>query len=276
MDSVDGEFSKGPVMSLPAELNFLAPSKVEGLLRVGKSSDGGYVIPASCALDVDTLISFGVSTDWSFEEGFKKINPNIDIQTYDYTVSDHILKRNFQKGLLLALLGRVSLRELKIRFELWRSFRSFVTVTALHFPERIHNRVENAYDATPEKVFGRTQSSRIFLKMDIEGSEYRVIDGIVKYADRIRGLVVEFHDTGPLREVFCKAVKKLQEKYEIVHVHGNNYGAMAPDNLPDVLEITFARSGSVQGCGRQSLLPVADLDFPNNPERADYELRFSL
>jgi len=262
--------------SLAEDLNFLAPYEVDSLIRVGRSHDGGYVIPEPCARAVDTLVSFGVSTDWSFEEHFRRLNPRIALQTYDHTVSERIFRRRFERGLVKLALGRLSPRELSARFALWRAFRAFQVGGAEHFEERICGRPERERDATLDKVFGRTESSHVFLKIDIEGSEYGIIDDILRYADRIRGIVIEFHDTDKLREVFCHAVKTLQRCFEIVHVHGNNFGPVGRDDLPDVLEITFVEKGRAQGRAKRTTLPIAALDSPNNPAHEDYEMRFRL
>lgn len=39
-----------------------------------------------------------------------------------------------------------------------------------------------------------SEADRIFLKVDIEGSEYRLLREIEAYSPNIAGLVIEFHD----------------------------------------------------------------------------------
>lgn len=36
--------------------------------------------------------------------------------------------------------------------------------------------------------------SALFLKIDIEGFEYRILDEIIQYSDILTGVVIEFHD----------------------------------------------------------------------------------
>ena len=43
-------------VQVPASLSWLAPIEVEGLIRVGGSSDGGYVIPEALLRGADALI----------------------------------------------------------------------------------------------------------------------------------------------------------------------------------------------------------------------------
>lgn len=274
MDELNRDAAQRSSLALPPELNFLAPFVVDEMIRVGKPNDGGYVIPRSSTLEVDTLVSLGVSTDWSFDQHFKRLNPHIQIHAYDHTISEDLFRRSYQRGLVHFLLGTISRADLSERRTLLRSYRAFFSGDARHFAERIHNRLDTPRDITIDKVLARTTSNRIFLKIDIEGSEYRIIDSLLGNAARIVGMVIEFHDTDPLRQVFCRAVKRLQEAFDIVHFHANNFGAVAEDNLPEVVELTFARA-AVARVGRRSHLPLAGLDNPNNPRRPDYEISFS-
>ena len=57
----------------------------------------------------------------------------------------------------------------------------------------------------------------IFIKMDIEGSEYRLLDDILKYASDISGLVIEFHDVDLHQERILNFIQKLP--LTLVHIH---------------------------------------------------------
>jgi hypothetical protein len=57
------------------------------LKRVGSHNDGGYLIPAELIKKTQTLLSFGLNDDWSFEESFKKINDRCNVYTFDHTVN---------------------------------------------------------------------------------------------------------------------------------------------------------------------------------------------
>jgi len=258
-----------------SSLNFLAPIITDDLIRVGNQNDGGYVVPRRAVRSSTALVSFGVSTDWSFEQHFMQINPDVEIHAYDHTVSERLFKHNFHKGLVKFLLGALAFDALRNQFELWRSFRAFFGQHATHFRQRIYDAHLQPLDATLEEVFARTRSGKIFLKIDIEGGEYRIIGDILRNADRIEALVIEFHDTKPLREVFCGAVRRLQERFDVVHLHGNNCGPLAPDGFPDFVEITFAKRRDAVARSRRSSLPIEGLDAPNDAGREDYRLLFS-
>ena len=52
------------------------PKTAEGLRlrRVGAVGDGGYVIPDSCTPKTRTLLSLGLSLNWSFDDEFKGLS----------------------------------------------------------------------------------------------------------------------------------------------------------------------------------------------------------
>ena len=57
------------------------------LIRIGNDFDGGYVLPRSSIDGVNTLISFGVGSNWTFESFIEKLLPTIKIYGFDHTVS---------------------------------------------------------------------------------------------------------------------------------------------------------------------------------------------
>jgi hypothetical protein len=261
-------------LTIPPSLNSIAPFVTDRLTRIGKINDGGYVIPESVIAETDFLISFGISDDWSFEEHFRQLKPTVHIHAYDHTVSAQAFAIELVFALARLLSGRGSFKDVLDRAQILKSYKAFFTGTVTHFRERIYNRVEAPFDVTLDKVFGRTTSSSVFLKIDIEGCEYRIIDHVIEYSDRIVGIVIEFHDTDPLRPVFDASIRKLQERFTIVHVHANNYGGVAQDNLPDFLELTCVRTSRVRHDGKRRNLPLPIVDYPNNPRKPDYAMSF--
>jgi hypothetical protein len=145
----------------------------------------------------------------------------------------------------------------------------------MHFQEEIHHGGTKSTYASIDKVFARTRSQRIFLKIDIEGSEYSIIDDVLRYAERITCIAIEFHDTEALRDTFCSAVRRWQRAFHIVHLHGTNLNHVAPDGLPNCVEMTFAPGAAPPDAKLRSSLPLAGLDSPNNPTQPDRCIRFS-
>ena len=60
---------------------FFRPKKIDQLIRLGKESDGGYLVNRDDIFESEVLLSFGISDDWSFEYDFYKLN-NLDIYAF--------------------------------------------------------------------------------------------------------------------------------------------------------------------------------------------------
>ena len=74
--------------------------------------------------------------------------------------------------------------------------------------------------------------------------------------------------------MFERALKAATDRFEIVHVHANNFVPPYRDGFPEACEITLARRDLAQGTKRRHNLPLPDLDRPNDPRTPDYRLTF--
>ena len=259
---------------IPAELDFLAPYVVEDLIRVGRFNDGGYVIPSASVCAANFLISCGISDDWSFEEHFRRINPEVKIHAYDHTVSSWGFSASAIRGLLKLPIGKTSFNNLSRRYTLLSSYKRFFKGDVQHFKERINCDSSLSCDITPTAAFKRTGSDKVFLKIDIEGDEYKIIEDLVAHSSHVVGMVIEFHSTNALRPLFVRSVQSLQRVYEIVHLHANNFASIGDDGLPNALEITLIRKSKLMSLDRRRRLPIPLLDSPNNPLKSDYWMDF--
>ena len=261
---------------LPPSLAYLRPVVVDDLVRLGGGTDGGYLLPQRLLGEIDAVLSFGLATDWSFEEQLAHLHPRIPIHVYDHTVGAKTYYRAAKSRSLKFLGGRTSFADVRTRWKTYIDYGRFFSGGHRHYAERVFNRRDNANDATLDIAFGRLSDARhVLLKIDIEGGEYRILPALGRFADRIDLLAVEFHDTDPLRPVFEAQLRALLEHFAIVHLHGNNIAGVAEDGLPDALEISFANKRHRLSEQRRDRLPLAGLDQPNDPKRPDYELVFT-
>jgi hypothetical protein len=262
---------------LPSTLQQFNPLIIEDLIRLGANADGGYVVPRSVVMTADVALSFGIGMNWSFELDLAKLRPDIHVHAYDNSVGDSKFLEYFLSAWNNFMQSQGSLSEIRAIVELYESFRSFFQGKVTHFQERIFDRVVHPADITVDKVFARLNGrERILLKMDIDGGEYRIMEELLRQQSRIPLMVIEFHATEFLRDLFLDKVAQVLQHYDVVHIHGNNYVGTAPDRLPGVLEITFLHKTLCPvAAARRNRLPLPGLDFPNNPMKADHEFVFA-
>jgi hypothetical protein len=259
----------------PIELSDFHPVACESLARLGSPNDGGYVVPLVAVVASNALLSFGLAHDWRFERDFKKHNPGAIIHCYDPTVS-LLTAFQFSVGQLLRFLLRFRTRYL-VRAATWIDYIVFFRANVVHFKQRIwRDRQEN--NTTVDDAFGRLPSGcQVFAKLDIEGSEYRILDDLLRYSRNITSLAIEFHDVDIVTGLFNSLVEKIKRDFYIVHIHANNMGGMAPFHFPIAPEITFLNKRFFNSVPSPSQLeyPVPGLDNPNRPDFPDFSFEFT-
>jgi hypothetical protein len=256
------------------QLSDFHPVACERLARIGSANDGGYVVSLDAVRAADALLSFGLSHDWTFERDFKKHNAEAVIHCYDHTLS---LRTAFEYsiGQLLRFVLQFKTRALRKAFT-WIDYLFFFRGDKIHFRQKIW-RDNQDNSATVEDAFGRLPAQcSVFLKIDIEGSEYRILDDVVQHSPNIVSIAIEFHDVDILSEQFSSLVEKIKRDFYIVHVHGNNMGGAAPSGFPIAPEITFLNKRFFSSPPPPSRLkyPIPGLDRPNNPRLPEFTFKF--
>ncbi len=241
------------------------PKHLYDLIRIGKNNDGGYLIEKQSLESARSLISFGLSTDWSFEKHFYKLNPVL-IHSYDHTLTLGFLLKNIFKNFMKILIGKIMLpiRSIGIAIDYLIFFRD----NKLHFLEKIGSEQKAT---SLNKVFSKIDENKkpFFIKIDIEGSEYRIMDDLIDNADDISGLAIELHDVDLHKEKIENFIKNFSLK--LVHIHPNNFSDLDKNGDPTTLEITFANSPKI--INSKSKIPH-ELDQKNNPDGDDQILNF--
>lgn len=250
---------------LPAEW---APVQGVRLVRVGPAHDGGYVIPEPVMDRVDVLVSCGLNDDWRFEQDFLA-RTGARVECYDHTVDDAFWRWRLVRHGIALRHGptRQRLRELRKRAE-YMSFFDGDSAT--------HHRVKIGYDGVGStslsSVLEAELGRAVFLKIDIEGAEYRVLEEILEHSSGVLGFVVELHDIDLHRARISQFVAAATD-YRVVHVHANNYGGTDGNGDPLVIEMTFARADLLTRDPHYSDAGPS-LDSPNDPRSSELSVRF--
>jgi hypothetical protein len=266
------------------------PIKLDDLVRLGRESDGGYVVSKRQIEKTDILLSFGISDDWSFETDFEKLK-NVEIFAYDYSVSTKYKLNEIRDNFGCMLGGLLVLRRSKVKAG-WRKISEIKrNLDRLYgyFQEKYGRRFIPKYlgDSDNDEyisfhtIFRELSDAgklSVFIKMDIEGSEYTALPHLPPYFDKINGLVIEFHGLNQ-GKAFEETTKLLLNDYYVAHVHANNAcGYIINSTLPMILEITFIHKNMLSpGSVEPSTFkyPIKGVDFPNMETLDDIVLNFS-
>ena len=119
------------------------------------------------------------------------------------------------------------------------------------------------------RIMSEINSDKIFLKIDIEGSEYSILNEIIQNQEKIVGLVIEFHNIQRNMDILTDFIKKF--KLEITHIHPNNYSELDKDGNPEIIEMSFEKNPQI--LGDEKIFPNA-LDMKNWKRGPDIEINF--
>lgn len=272
-------------------LNFLRPVSIKNKERMGNQQDGGYVIYKKTLASTDQLLTYGVGWDTSFEEHFKESTGKAVIMFDPTMYGKYFLSFRYLKELLIRFRLSQAFTYLLVVKKIWLQHRMFHK-KELHFVNEGLSAIKREKYDTLESHMERfgLKNKQLLLKIDIEGGEYAIFNNpdILKHISNVNQILVEWHDLKNRLWDIKQAVSLLSDEFEIVHIHGNNYGTTfkmynslldGTDNrlFPDVIETTFVRRTCIDKedfLELQTSFPIEGLDFPNNPFRTDIKIEF--
>ena len=245
---------------LPKEFK---PKASYDLIRLGKNNDGGYLVESKSIEKTTALISMGIGKNWRFEEDFIA-HQDIVVNAYDYSVRGFFWPKFFIKRFLSVLIGRLNAPYHAVK--IYTKFMYFFRNKAVLFYEKIG--AEEEGHTNLKKTLERIKEKPVFLKIDIEGYEYQILDEIILNSELLCGIVIEFHKISDHIDEIRNFINNFE--LELVHVHPNNNRVDDHDN-PKAIEMSFARDP--EKLSDRSVLPHP-LDQLNVPRKKTVELKF--
>ena len=106
--------------------------------------------------------------------------------------------------------------------------------------------------------------------MDIEGSEYRCLNDLINFQDKLSGAIIEFHDVDLNINLILAFIKNFN--LTIAHVHANNCAPIKKNGIPLVIEITFSKYGNFENS--TPALPHL-FDACNDPSEEEIKINFN-
>jgi len=244
----------------------LRPYKFEGLVRVGGFKDGGYVVPEAYLQNLTTFVNFGVGEDFDFEMELLNRYHVLYILSFDNLVSLRYFIIHALKGVAKFALRKANFYLAYFRLTLLARYVKFYLLT----PQVKFFKVEIDKGRT-EKVFS-TLPINSGLKVDIEGSEYKILDVIALYKYKFNFIIIELHSVQLHKDKIIEFLNEMNNEFQVAHTSFNN--RISDIQLtPQTIEVTFCKKND-GNFGYIDRLPNAELDwhFPNRPI---YEIEFS-
>lgn len=221
--------------------------------RVGRNNDGGYVTVV-LPDHYDLFLSGGISDDTSFEEHLLQLHPNLICHAFDGNITK--LPSNHER----------------------------IIFYNKNLGESNTNNVTNLCDFIQP-------CQNIFMKIDIEGHEFRVMPIIIQnnLMRKIKQLVIEIHSPADIH-LYPSYFKGLQDidnhkmftmlnainnTHTLVHFHANNACKMTKINninLPHVFELTYIRNDFIKEKIQNTETLPTKLDMKNIEGGNDYIL----
>lgn len=215
-------------------MKLFRPFKCENLIRLGKDNDGGYLVNPTDICKSSKLLSFGIGSDASFEQQFTELNDCL-VEAYDLNAEKHEFFNDDKHTLHLSNIGTK-----------WGQI----------------------------SVDNMLIEDNTFIKCDIEGGEYKILNDLIALSHKLSGLVIEFHSVNVASNYneLLNFISKVDLK--LVHIHVNNYFYYKADtgNIPDILELSFTSDKNVKYDANLQL--PHNLDMPNNPDDQDFKIMF--
>ena len=192
------------------------------------------------------------------------------IQLYDYTVNNILFLKIIAKYFRRLITFRTTINNFTYSISNYINFLKFINKKNVILNKyRVVKKIRNHNDINLKKIFQKIHNNKNLLKIDIEGSEYEIIDDIISHSSKIKMLIVEFHWINKKKKLFVKSIKKLKNKFDIIHLHANNYRSLKNnEDIFDVIEITMVNKNTNQFRKQFRVnFPIKKLDyecFPNH------------
>jgi hypothetical protein len=190
----------------------------DNLLRFGNENDGGYIVDVS--VEYDNLVSFGIADDISFELDFINYYPNSNLFCYDPSID------NLPGALENSKFFKIGIAK--------KTTKNYQTLSDILLTQNIDPAKKN------------------FIKMDVEGFEWEVIEHNLEELILFDNFVLEIHFYElPPKLIFLfpltlykrlKLLRKLKKHFDIYNVHFNNGPRIINFSnflFPECVEVSF-------------------------------------
>ena len=202
------------------------------LVRIGSDYDGGYICCYEDVKNSEIVISGGVNNNWDFELHIQKYK-KIPVFAYDASVGlSYYVKQLLE---LIPKVHRWNLMPRRIKNFLYYCFKypKSIKIYRNFLGIKTH---DNFIDFS--EILKQHIDKKIFLKLDIEGWEYRLLPAIKEYSSLFNCVLIEFHDADLHMNEIKTFVRELN--LSVVATSVNSYSSIGLYDYPTTIEVTLS------------------------------------
>jgi hypothetical protein len=232
-------------------------TNLSNLIRLGRKSDGGYVIDKRVINKTNAIITCGLEAEWSFEKQFQK----------------YWAERFLKDFIALLLLKKIKPKQIIDVFKFLQYLAFFRGKNKHYLKKIVSTKINNNNQVTITEAIGENKD--IVLKIDIEGDEYKVLKDVNKNFKKLNLVIIEFHN-------IKKNLKKIrsfinQTKLRNIHINANNYGQVDINGIPQVIEMTLInpKKFKIKNYKTKRNYPIKGLDFKNHKRGPSIRIIFN-
>ncbi len=204
------------------------------LIRIGGKNDGGYLVSEADIVNTTLLLGLGINTDWNFEKNFLDLK-EIEVRAFDASTTFSLFLKQ-----ALAEFTRFKFHKALTKPFKYLSFRIFFSGKKKFFAKYVGLNCGGIHTSL-DSIISKLSERDIFIKMDIEGSEYRCLEDMISHQTKISGAVIEFHDVDLHLDRIVDFVNRFS--LTLAHVHANNFAPITEKGTPLAIELTFSKYG---------------------------------
>lgn len=249
------------------------PEGANDVVRLGADAKGGHVIAADAVASTRNLLSLGLQPNFEFELDFAAMAPLKHLHGYDPRISATALRRARWRALAPFSGSRQHRRRAVALYNDYRTLFLNRKKDFVHFSKDVGS-ADEAMPLDEALAAFKSEPGQVFLKCDIGGGEYELLDAIIEHNDLFSGLALVCNDV-PLRlreiQVFLMAMKEFMV---LDNMTADNVAGLDGAGIP--LCIALSMSSKFR---TEPHIPIAGatkrykvLNEPNDPGKLEIEI----
>jgi glycosyltransferase involved in cell wall biosynthesis len=188
------------------------------LIRCGRDFDGGYLLTKKTIKETDTLVSFGILDDCSFEDEFLKIKP-VKVLCYDHTVNNSYWKKRIFND-LGASIYNFNLKFFKNTLTRYFQFKKFFKIPTnfLEIETIKKGSLGSIISATKDfEAFGYSIAEALFVKTPVICTN---VGGVKEFVNKKNALIIQPNNIQSIKKsliYFFNNKKQINKKISYGH-----------------------------------------------------------